>query len=207
MIEWIDTVGAIGADVVYALLMAGMWLAITAVYVPGTGFPEAAAAIALLLAGIGLFALPTSIVGILMLAIALGCFLTLIYFRKQWLLIVIGMVFQTLGSIFLFREGMYPSVWVIVLANAAALAFHQLILMPGLRIQGQAEHMGDKALIGERGQVINTIDPLGTIRLHGEIWVAHSDQVIEARTWVRVVGRRGLELDVVPSERPVTYVE
>ncbi len=195
----------LGPNVVYVALIVGIWLAIAAIYVPGTGALEAAALVSLTIAGVGLAMLPTSFIGVVLLALALGCFLALIYFRHSWALIVAGAVLQVLGSIFLFRAGAHLSPLTIVVTNAAALAFHQIVLLPGLRIQDQARRVDVATLIGMDGQVIARLDPVGTVRVHGEVWTALAEQVIESGQWVRVVGREGLQLRVVPSEGPALW--
>ncbi len=189
---------SVGPEVIYAVVMAGMWLAITGIYVPGTGVPEALALVVLIIAGVGLIVLPANPVGVVMLVIALGCFLALIYFSDFWYLIVVGMLFQIIGSIFLFRAGSRPSIWSIILLNAVALAYHQIILLPGLRIQSKAKRLDADALIGMQGEVVSTLDPVGTVRIQGELWRAHSQEVVEAGQLVRVLERRGLELVVAP---------
>jgi membrane-bound serine protease (ClpP class) len=195
-----ELVNTLGPNVVYIVLLIGMWAAITAVYVPGTGGPEAGALLGLTIGGVGLAFLPVSIVGVVFLVIALGCFLALIYYRRLWPLIIAGMVFQILGSIFLLRVGSRPSVWVILIMNASALAFHEIILRPGLRIQGMAHRMGLDTLLGEVGEVVGPIDPTGTIRIHGELWTAAAKSPIEPGQAVRIVGRDGLRLLVEPVE-------
>ncbi len=194
-----ETIRLLGPDVVFTILLAGMWLAITAVYVPGTGLPEVAALISLAIAVAGLLVLPTNVVGVLLLAGALGCFLALVYFRRQWLLILVGAFLQIAGSVFLFRAGWRPSVAAIVIVNAAAMAYHQIILLPGLRIQDSAKRMDISVLIGAEGEVVTPLDPVGTVRVMGELWSARADQPIEAKRLVRVIGRQGLQLEVVPA--------
>jgi membrane-bound serine protease (ClpP class) len=193
-----ETIRSLGPDVIYTILLAGIWLAITAVYVPGTGLPEVAALISLAIAVAGLLVLPTNIVGVLLLTSALGCFLALVYFRRQWLLILAGAFLQIAGSIFLFRAGWRPSIATIVIVNAATMAYHQIILLPGLRIQDSAKRVDISVLIGAEGEVVTPLDPVGTVRVMGELWSARADQPIEAKRLVRVIGRKGLQLEVVP---------
>ncbi len=189
-----------GPDMVYLALIAGLWLAITAVYVPGTGGLELGALVVGALAVGGLFLVPPNIGGIVLLMLAAGCFLALIPFRRLWPLIVAGLACQVLGSVFLFPVGSRPSPWAMVILNGAALAYHQLILMPGLRIQERARQVGPETLIGALGEVIRTLEPQGTIRIEGTMWAARTDGVIESGHWVRVVGRSGLELLVEPAQ-------
>ncbi|HEC22794.1 MAG TPA: hypothetical protein ENI95_07745 [Chloroflexi bacterium] len=198
-----ELVEAAGLDVFYILLISGMWLAITAVYVPGTGVLELGAFFSLILAAVGLAMLPTSVAGLLLLGIALGCFLALIYFRRAWPLIVVGMACQLLGSFLLFGHGARPAVWLILIANAATLAYHQIILLPGLLVQDRPPKVGADALLGEEGKAVTDLDPVGTVQLRGEFWSARAmDGPIRAGQAVRVTGYRGLQLEVVPAVSP-----
>ncbi len=88
----------------------------------------------------------------------------------------------------------------VLLVNAAALAYYRVILEPGLAIQGQAGMLDPDQMIGEIATVIATLDPVGSVRLHGEIWSATADTLVEAGQPVRVVGRDGLHLHVVATD-------
>ena len=191
---------SLGPDVVCIILLTGIWAAVTAVYVPGMAVPEGSAILCLVVGGIGLIFLPSNVLGVLLLVVALSCFLAQIFFRRQWLLTAIGMVFQVLGSIFLFRLGARPSVGVIVIGNASALAFHELILRPGLRAQHTISKMDMDTLLGEIGEVVAPLNPRGTIRVRSELWSAISESHIEAGQQVRVIGRDGLRLLVEPLD-------
>jgi len=191
---------SLGPEIVYIAALAGIWLTVTAVYVPGTGLLEATALIALALAGTGLVALQANAAGVMLLVLALACFLALIYFRRHWPLILAGAIFQVVGSVFLFSGAERISPLLIIFGNAAALAFHQIVLLPGLRIQDRAGRLDIDRLIGRDALVVTTIDPVGSVRLLGETWMAVADEVIEAGQWVRIVGREGLRLRVAPSK-------
>lgn len=200
MTELTEFVQTLGPNVFYAVLIGGMWLAITAVYLPGMGAPEVTSLITLLVAGAGLLVLPTNVIGFLLLIAALICFLLLIFFRGVWALAIVGAVLQVIGSVFLFRAGSRPSIWVMLIMNAAALAYHQIILMPGLRIQEMKKRVGASTLIGMEGRVTTALDPVGTIHILGELWSARAGQSVEAGRQVRITGRSGLLLKVEPVE-------
>ena len=52
-------------------------------------------------------------------------------------------------------------------------------------------------LTGMIAEVISTLDPVGTIRVNGELWSARADKVIAVGRQVRVSDRQGLRLIVV----------
>ena len=200
MNEWAKLVELLGSGVITIALLTGLWLAVTAVYIPGLGFPEAGGLASLLVTAAGLIVLPANPLGLLLLAAALGAFLARLYYRDRPVLSLAGYVFQLLGSIFLFRVEARPGLWVILLGNLAGVAYHQIVLLPGLRIQSRDSPLDVNTLVGTIAPVVTTIDPVGLIRVQGEVWSACADELIEAGRWVRIVGRNGLRLRVVPTD-------
>jgi membrane-bound serine protease (ClpP class) len=59
---------------------------------------------------------------------------------------------------------------------------------------------GVEGMIGERGEVIARCDPLGRVRVHGEIWRARSTETAEVGTVVSVASIDGLTLLVEPRQ-------
>lgn len=194
---------SLGTDTVYLFLIVGFWLGVTSVYVPGTGLLEVGALASLVAAGLGLLVTPVALPGLMLILVSLGCFLALIYYRRSKSLAMFGFFFHLLGSIFLFQLGSRPGVATIVIANAAALVYHQLLLVPGLRIQDRVSPVDPDTLIGQSGLVEETIDPVGTVRLGGIKWQATADDMIEKGSRVRVVRRDGLHLHVVLVDAPL----
>jgi len=58
---------------------------------------------------------------------------------------------------------------------------------------------GPEALVGKQAKVIETCDPLGRVRLRGEIWHAHCDDGAGIGEVVTVTGLAGLTLQVEPE--------
>ena len=59
---------------------------------------------------------------------------------------------------------------------------------------------GVEGLIGSRGEVIETCDPRGRVRLRGEIWPARCSSRAEVGERVTVTGVDGLTLEVETPE-------
>ena len=194
-----QTVQSIGPDIFYGLLMLGLWCIITAVYLPGTGLPEGAAAVSLALASAGLLLLPATLVGLILLSASLLVFLAIIFFSRRWWLIVIAFALSVAGGLLLFGPGNRVSLWSVALVTVLGVLYHQLMLVPGLRIQSRRQAVGGEALIGEEAQVVSALEPIGTVRLHGEIWRAAAAETIEPGEWVVVTGLQNLQLTVTRS--------
>jgi membrane-bound serine protease (ClpP class) len=92
-----------------------------------------------------------------------------------------------------------PAPWGLVLVAVAAVAevgetFFWLRYSQRRRIQ-----MGAETLIGARADVLSTCDPIGQVRIDGEIWRAQCREGAAVGQRVRVVGRDGLTLLVEPE--------
>jgi|GEM_PF-466335 len=190
----------IGPELTFIALLAGMWLAVTALYIPGTGLPEGAALAFLSLAAIGLVQFPVNLLGMLLMLGALACLGLLMAAPRRVWLTPLAFAMQLAGSLLLFSGEARSSVVVVMLANVATLFYHVLVIMPGLRTQRMAPRVGDGVLIGAEGVVIAKLDPEGAIRVMGETWQASIDGSAERGQRVRVTGRDGLHLRVVPVE-------
>ncbi len=59
---------------------------------------------------------------------------------------------------------------------------------------------GPETMIGEIGRVVTSCDPIGEVRLHGEMWRARCDHGTAAGQRVRIVARDGLTLLVEPDQ-------
>lgn len=188
-------------NLVYLILLFGLWSAVTAVYIPGTGIPEVIALGAL---GGGIWmlaALPTNWLAVILLVMGVLSFLVVPFVdRRLAQLAVAGLVLQALGSVTLFN-GLSVSWLLIAVTVGASLAYHRLILLPLLeqsRTQ-PAVRDDDKELMGAVGRVVKASVPLGsnfvnTINVRGEQWTALSDNPLDTGDEVVVVERDGLQL-------------
>ena len=89
----------------------------------------------------------------------------------------------------------YPVVGLAVLAEAAETFFWIRVL------RRRPVTVGAEALIGVMARVIAPCQPIGEIRVQGEIWRARCDEGADVGQQVRVRGRDGLIL-VVEQPRP-----
>ena len=201
--EWFEILQQIltNPNVAYALLVLGLWAAVAAWAVPGTGFPEAAAAICLVLAALGLASLPVNLIGLAMVVTAMGLFVLDLKVQSAGLTLgaAAGLA---LGSLFLFRPGagVIISRWLIGIATIGSLSLFGLVLSAAVRAHRLPVKTDVEALIGAEGIVTSDLDPRGTVRVRGELWTADADEPILAGTAVRVISIDGIRLRVAPAE-------
>lgn len=176
-------------------------LSLTAISTPSTGAPEIGTLVSLIALSATAFFIELQPIGLLLLLAALGCFVAYFRYRSRLYLPVIGFVLQLIGSILLTTDpvSILPSA---ILLNIISLVYFLLVIRLGLKIQSMPTAVGADTLIGAHAVVIRTIDPLGSIKLDGEIWQARSDRTIPSGSWVRIISREGLELLVTPTDPP-----
>ena len=196
-------------NVVYLLLIVGLWAAAAAVYVPGTGLLEGAAVICLVLAVVGLTQLPTRAVGLLMIIVSGVLFL--VDLKVQSVAITVGGVASlVLGSVFLFRPAQDApaaatdrlSPWLIALVALGSLVFFTGAVAAVFRAQRLQAKVDAGAVVGHIGVVAAPVDPVGTVQVQSELWTAVSETPLGEGEEVRVVALEGLKLRVVRADAP-----
>jgi membrane-bound serine protease (ClpP class) len=192
-------------NVIYILLIIGLWAAAATFYVPGTGLLEAVAVVCLVLAIAGLTQQPTNTVG-LALIVAAGVLFVVDLKVHSVGLTVVAAVALVLGSVFLFpaTEGPYPreaeavrlSPWLIAGVTLVSLGFFGVAVSAVARAQRMTAKVSTAEVVGRRGRATTPLAPLGTVQIESELWtaVADHDAVIEAGDEVEVVAVDGLRL-------------
>jgi membrane-bound serine protease (ClpP class) len=193
---------AASPSVAYLLLMVGLSLIVFEFFSVGVGVAGATGALLLVLAGYGLAVLPTSPLGLALIAIGLFGFAVDIQAGAPRAWTAIGSTCLVVGSVLLFGQGIgipWPTL-------AAVLAGVFLLMVSGMRSMLRARFstptIGREAMIGTMGQATTAVDPEGTVTLEGGLWRARTNRAtpIEAGARVRVVSIDGLLLEVEPEE-------
>ncbi len=100
-------------------------------------------------------------------------------------------------ALYLFVLPPVLGVVVIALAMVAEVAetYFWIRFLRRYRVQTGAE-----GLLGERAEVTASCDPVGRVRLRGELWRARAEEPVGAGELVRVTGVDGLTLEVARPE-------
>lgn len=189
-------------NIVYLLLLFGLWSAVTAAYIPGTGLVEVLSGAASLGAIVLMMSMPTNWLAVLVLVIGVGGFLVMPFINQRFALLATGgLVLQAMGSLFLFN-GLMVSPVLIAGTIAVALLYHRYVLMALRNNYAKLPQIDDDAsFIGAVGRVVGRIDPVGTVQAGGELWTARSDRPLEAGEEVVVIDREGLVVTVEGIKR------
>lgn len=184
-------------NIVYLALIAGLWLGVTATYMPGTGLLEVLSAGIVITVVLALGNMPTNWGAVIILIVGVLSFIVMPFLKHQLTpLAVGGLLLQAGGSLFMFH-GYQVSPVIIGLILVISLAYHRYVLIPLLektRLQPLVDD--DANLIGARGRVVKPLSPIGTVNVRGELWTASSDRTLESGEEVIVVEREGLNVIV-----------
>lgn len=186
-------------NIVYLLIIAGLWSVALAFTTPGTGLPEAAAVVFLALAVIGLTRLDVNFVGLALIAVSLVLYVLELKWPSHGAFMITGILTLAAGSLFLFREdegtaGVSLGLVVVIVLGTAG--FFTFALTKAMEMRRRPTVQNPDAVIGTVGEAKTDILKEGTVQVGSELWSAYSDQPIPAGTPVKIVQRAGLRLKV-----------
>jgi len=198
----------IDPNIAYLLLLLAVFGILVELTTPGAILPGVVGVISGVLALVALVGLPVNLGGALLILFAFGLFVADLKAPTHGILTVGGVIALLLGSALLIDTGpigLGVSPWLSLGGALAALALFGFVLRKAIAARGRPAYVGPETLIGIRGVVRQPLAPQGTVFVLGALWRARSPgPEIAAGTEVRVINRRGLELDVAPVEAPST---
>jgi membrane-bound serine protease (ClpP class) len=167
----------IDPNIIALLLSIGVLGIVVELWNPGLIFPATVGGISLIVALFGLQVLPVSWAGILLLVLAFGFFAAEAFVPSHGALTLAGAVSFVFGALMLFDpagDAYQVSVW-----TAVALAGTLGVLMGAaawkiVQVRRRPPQTGKDELVGQVGVVRRTLDPDGTVFVHGELWQAHA---------------------------------
>jgi membrane-bound serine protease (ClpP class) len=192
-------------NIAYILMMIGLAGIYFELSHPGAIFPGVIGAICLILAFFSFQTLPVNYAGMLLILLAIILFLLEVKITSYGLLSLGGILSLLLGSLMLFDidsevdSGL--SLRVLLPTIILVSGFFVVVASLAFRAQISKVRTGAQGLIGEIAMVQNALSPEGKVFIHGELWNAVSDQVIEEGAKVRVVDVENLILRVERADR------
>ncbi|HET7466334.1 MAG TPA: nodulation protein NfeD [Candidatus Dormibacteraeota bacterium] len=202
---WQVFLGAlIDPTVAALLLLLASYGIITELSSPGAILPGVVGGIAAVLAVVSLANLPVNIAGALMLIVALGLFIADIKANTHGILSAGGVLALVLGLAFLVNTGpvgLGVNPILIALLGLISFGFFVFFVQRVWAARRRPMASGAETLVGASGRARQDIAPEGMISIGGVLWRATTTgEPIQAGTPVKVVGRTGLRLQVVPQE-------
>lgn len=193
-------------NLIYLLLVFGLWAGVTASYLPGTGVAEL-----ITLASLGVSAVylwqheATNWLAVLCLSAGVLSFITFPFLPPRWRdYTLAGLALQALGSWFLFNGALLNPLLLVCILGLQLL-YHRVVLVPVLERARllKSEASRDEQLIGQEGRMTSALNPAaahpyGTVMVNSESWTASCDSELREGEAVTVVARQGLRLQVAP---------
>lgn len=189
-------------NVAYILMLLGIYGIIYEFVNPGSIVPGTAGAIMLLLALYAFHVLPVNYVGVGLILLGVALMVAEAFVPSFGALGIGGVAAFLFGSLILIdteQPGYGISLpLIIALAVVSALL---LVLVVGMALKSRKGPVvsGREELLGAAGVVLEDFIGQGRVRVHGEVWSAHTDQPLRRNQSVRVTGRDGLVLRVTPT--------
>jgi membrane-bound serine protease (ClpP class) len=189
-------------NIAYLMLVAGTFLVLMAIIVPGTGMPEIGALFCIVLAGYAVYHLSVNWWALVLLLLSILPFFFAIRGPRRELWLVLSILGLTVGSLFFFpAETGLVSVnpLLAIVTSALFAAFMWLSARKSLQAAQNRPTHDLSTLIGQHGEAKTAIGEEGSVQVAGELWSARSSSPIPTGKAVRVIGREGFILLVEPE--------
>ena len=186
------------------LLLLAAYGIITELTSPGAILPGVVGGVAAVLALVSLANLPVNVAGALMMLLAFILFLADLKANTHGILSFGGALSLVFGMAFLINTGpvgLGVDPIAIVAAAVVSFGFFVFIVQRIVAARRRPPAAGSEVLIGTSGQAREELAPEGLVFVGGALWRAvASNGPIRVGSPVQVVGRQGLQLEVVAGE-------
>lgn len=186
-------------NIAYLLMMIGLAGLYFEFSNPGAILPGVVGGISLILAFFAMQTLPVNYAGIALILFGVILFVAEIKIVSHGMLSVAGIISLVLGSVMLFESSapaLRVSLSVMIPTVALVSLFFIAIVTLAVKAQRGKPFTGIEGMIGREGTAITPVHIEGKVLIKGEYWNAASREPIEEGANVRVIGMKGLKLDV-----------
>ncbi|MDH3973928.1 MAG: nodulation protein NfeD [Deltaproteobacteria bacterium] len=190
-------------NIAYILMMVGFLGLYLELSNPGLIFPGVVGGVSLILAFVAFQTLPVNYAGVLLVVLGIVLLFLELMVISYGLLTMGGIGAILLGSLMLFeRSAPFLRVsYVVIFSTVAALSVIFIFVIT-MAVKTFSRHVatGLESLIGLVGEARTVIDKRGKVFVHGELWEAKSDEIIEKGEKVEVKEIKGMLLSVKKAE-------
>ncbi|MBN2470153.1 MAG: hypothetical protein JXN59_05450 [Anaerolineae bacterium] len=199
-------------NLLYLMLVVAAWVAVLALFVPGTGVIEFAAAVGLLLGLGGLAYLGAGWLGLVLGMVAFGLYALAILRQfagtrdiaklppvpQPMIVAGVATLVQVISGLLIMTALPALAWWLVILLALGSLAVYRWMLLPTLGALRPPPQAGVEALIGEIAEVrsAHTGSRPATVYLNGELWQVEADEALAPGDRVEVMAREGMRLIV-----------
>ena len=189
-------------NIAYLLMMIGIYGLLYEFANPGMVLPGVAGAISLLLALFAFQVLPINYAGFALMLLGIAFIVGEIFMPSFGALGIGGVIAFVVGSIMLMDTDVPGFGISLSLIGAFALVSAAFIfLVVGMAVKAWRRPIvsGREQMIGSLAEVVEDFSGIGKVYVHGEIWEARSQILLQAGQKVRVTALKGLTLIVAPD--------
>ena len=190
-------------EVMFILMLVAMYGIIGELSHPGAIVPGVVGVIALIIVLYMAAVLPVNLAGVLLIVLAMGCFIAELFVPSYGALTVGGLAAFLMGALMLFNRAAPSfrlSLSFIIPAAIMTAAFYLFVIGAGLRAQLRPVRVGLETWVGKTTTASTAINSQGgKVFVDGEIWQAVSEVPVAQGEAVEIVGAEGLTLLVKPK--------
>jgi membrane-bound serine protease (ClpP class) len=189
-------------NVAYLLMLVGVYGLLLEGYNPGAIVPGVVGAISLLLALYAFQVLSVNYAGLGLMILGLALIVAEAFAPSFGALGLGGIAAFVFGSVILLDTDVPGFQVARTLIGGIALAGAVLMLgtaMMFARSRRRSVETGREQLLREHAVAMEDFDATGYVRVHGEIWSAHSTAPVKAGQRLRIIRIEGLTLEVAPD--------
>jgi len=186
-------------NIAYLLMMIGLAGLYFEFAHPGAILPGVVGGISLILAFFAMQTLPVNYAGIALILFGIILFIAEIKIISHGMLSVAGVISLALGSVMLFESSapaLRVSFGVMIPTILLVSLFFIGVVMLAVKAQRGKPFTGVEGMVGREGTAVTTVHTGGKVLIKGEYWNASSGEPIEEGTGVRVIGVKGLKVEV-----------
>lgn len=204
--DWRSRLLAIISDpnVAYLLMLVGIYGLVYEFANPGMMLPGVAGAICLVLALFAFQVLPVNYAGVGLIILGIAFMIGEAVVPSFGALGIGGIIAFVIGSVILLDTdvpGYGISPGLIAAVALVSAAFFIFVIGMAVKARRRPVVSGREELIGAIGTILEDFENDGRIRIHGEVWNAHSSVPLHKGQQVRVHSMQGLVLNVEPDTR------
>jgi len=187
-------------NIAYILLMLGLLGLYFELSTPGAILPGVVGSICLILAFFAFQTLSVNYAGVLLIILAIVLFIVDVKASTHGAMTVGGLAAMTIGSIMLFNDpdpALHASLQVIIPAILVTGAFFVIGVILSMRSMRKRHFTGQSALVDKEGDARTPVNgDGGRVFVDGAHWNAVSDEEIPEGRKIRVIGVKGMTLNV-----------
>jgi membrane-bound serine protease (ClpP class) len=189
-------------NIAYILMVAGFYGLGFELANPGFGLPGVVGSICLLLALFAFQALSVSYAGLALILLAILLFSTEAVVPSYGSLGFGGIISFILGSIFLMKTGSGLTIAKPLIFTASLISGFLIYMMARMAVAARRKKVvsGLEGMLGSHAEALEDFRDTGSIRVHGEIWKARTENPVRRGDSLLVTGIEGLTA-LVKKER------